>query len=159
VTIGNFADVAVEGEYKLVYVVFNTFFGLLSQQEQARCFAGVAQHLAVDGSFVVEVFVPDLTRFDGNQTVRVVQVSTESVNLDVSMHDPVNQRVTGQHVIFTEQGVKLLPIQIRYAWPSEMDLMARLAGLELAHRWGGWSREPFTSASGKHVSVYRVQEV
>jgi SAM-dependent methyltransferase len=156
VTIGNFADVGVEGEYKLIFVVFSTFFGLLTQEEQVRCFEGVARHLSADGSFVLEAFVPDLTRYSSLQAVRAAQITSEKVNLDVASLDPVTQQVTGQHVIFTDKGVKLYPIRIRYVWPSEMDLMARLAGLRLRHRWGGWSGEPFTAKSEKHVSVYEA---
>jgi SAM-dependent methyltransferase len=154
VTLGNFADVAVEGRFTLIFVVFNTFFGLPSQDDQVRCVQGVARHLTDDGVFVLEAFVPDLTRFDHGQRVEARQVATDRVSLDTSVHDPVRQRVMSQHVVLTEQGIRLYPVQIRYAWPSELDLMARLAGLRLRNRWAGWAGEPFTAASGSHVSVY-----
>lgn len=154
VTIGNFADMAVEGRFTLIFVVFNTFFGLLSQEDQVRCFLGVAQHLTHDGIFVLEAFVPDLSRFDRGQRVEVRAVETDRVYLDASRHDPVQQRVMSQHVVLSAQGIRFYPVQLRYAWPSELDLMARLAGLQLRHRWGGWAEEPFTAASGSHVSVY-----
>ncbi len=154
VTIGNFADVAASGEYNLIYVVFNTFFALLTQEEQTHCFENVARRLTSEGVFVIEAFVPDLTRFLGNQTTRAIQVTLERVKLDITMLDSVSQRITGQHVHITEQGIKLFPIQLRYAWPSEMDLMARLAGLELKHRWEDWTGRPFTTESQKHISVY-----
>ena len=154
VTIGNFGDMAVEGRFTLIFVVFNTFFGLLSQEDQGRCFLGVAQHLTDDGVFVLEAFVPDLTRFDRGQRVEARAVATDRIHLDASVHDPVQQRVVSQHVVLSEQGIRLYPVQVRYAWPSELDLMARLAGLQLRHRWAGWAQEPFTATSGSHVSVY-----
>jgi SAM-dependent methyltransferase len=154
VTIGDFADVAVEGRYRLVYVVFNTFFALLTQDDQVRCLAGVAGHLAPGGAFVVQAFVPDPTLYTGGQSVRASQLGLDEVRLDVARHDPVAQRVDFQTVLLSASGVRLQPGAIRYAWPSELDLMARLAGLRLRERWGGWRREPFTSASGQHVSLY-----
>jgi SAM-dependent methyltransferase len=154
VTIGNFADMTVKGRFTLIFVVFNTFFGLLSQEDQVRCVQGVAQHLTDDGVFVLEAFVPDLTRYDRGQRVEARQVDTDHVRLEASVHDPVQQRVVTQQVILTEQGMRLYPVQVRYAWPSELDLMARLAGLQLRHRWAGWAEEPFTATSGSHVSVY-----
>jgi len=135
-------------------VVFNTFFGLLSQEDQVRCFLGVAQHLTDDGIFVLEAFVPDLRRFDRGQLVEARAVETDRVRLETSVHDPVQQRVVSQHVLLSEQGIRLYPVQIRYAWPSELDLMARLAGLQLRNRWAGWAQEPFTATSRNHVSVY-----
>lgn len=155
VTLGNFADVAVEGEFSLVYVVFNTFFGLLSQEEQLRCFHNVAQHLTPDGVFLLELFVPDVARFTAGQNLKAIKVTSEGIILDVSLHDPVNQRITAQHVMIRESGVKLYPVQLRYVWPSELDLMAQLAGLRLHQRWGNWQRSPFTSNSGAHISIYK----
>jgi SAM-dependent methyltransferase len=154
VTIGDMADVGVSGRYRLVYVVFNTVFGLLTQDDQARCFENVAARLDGGGVFVVEAFVPDLTRFDRNQRVDVLEVESDRVRIDAARHDPVQQRISTQHVVVTEAGMRLYPVHLRYAYPSELDLMARLAGLRLKERFGGWRREPFTSESGKHVSVY-----
>jgi SAM-dependent methyltransferase len=154
VTLGNFADMAIEGRFTLIFVVFNTFFGLLSQEDQVRCFQGVAQHLTDDGVFVLEAFVPDLTRYDRGQRVEARQVETDCIHLAASVHDPVQQRVMTQQVVLTERGIHLYPVQSRYAWPSELDLMARLAGLQLRNRWAGWAEEPFTATSASHVSVY-----
>jgi hypothetical protein len=154
VTIGDMADVGVSGRYRLVYVVFNTIFALLTQEDQARCFENVAARLDGGGAFVVEAFVPDLTRFDRNQRVDALEVESDRVRVDVARHDPVHQRISTQQVDVTEAGTRLYPVQIRYAYPSELDLMARLAGLRLKERFGGWRREPFTAESGKHVSVY-----
>jgi SAM-dependent methyltransferase len=154
VTIGDFADVPVEGRYALVFVVFNTFFGLLTQVDQVRCFANVAERLQDGGRFLVEAFVPDLGRFERGQETSAIDVRLDEVHLHAARHDPVEQVVTSQHVVVREEGVRLYPVKIRYAWPSELDLMARLAGLELQDRWAGWQREPFTASSTSHVSVY-----
>jgi SAM-dependent methyltransferase len=154
VTLGDFADVAVDGQYALIYVLFNTFYALLTQEAQLRCFQNVARHLAPRGSFVVEAFVPDLGRFSGQQTVRATRVGDDEVQLDASQLDPVTQQISSQHVVLTEQGVRLYPVKLRYAWPAEFDLMARLAGLQLRHRWGNWRKEPFAEDSGKHISVF-----
>ena len=154
VTMGDFADVPVEGGYRLVYVVFNTFFALLSQDDQVRCFAGVARHLTPDGVFVLTAFVPDLSLYSGGQSVRAHGLGLDHVRLDAARQDPVAQRVDFQHVLMTADGIRFLPGALRYAWPPELDLMARLAGLRLRERWGGWRREPFDAASGLHVSVY-----
>lgn len=151
---GSFADVEVDGQFQLIYIVFNTFFALLSQEEQVRCFRNVASHLTSTGCFLIEAFVPDLNRFNGGQVNWATKVEDEVVELDVGQHDAVNQRVTSQKVVLKDQSVKLYPVQIRYVWPAELDLMAQLAGLRLRDRWGSWQRTPFDSTSGKHISVY-----
>ncbi len=156
VTQGNFADVAVEGRFSLVYVVFNTFFGLLSQEDQVRCFANVAARLEPTGVYVIEAFVPDLTLFDRGQRVNAIRIDDEEVIIDASRLELGNQTVRAQHIHVRDGGVKLYPVQLRYAWPSELDLMARLAGMRLRERWAGWRREPFTAGSGKHVSIYEL---
>jgi len=154
VTMGNFADVQVEGEFQLVYVVFNTFFALQSQEMQVRCFRNVASHLARTFALVIEAFVPDLTRFVKGQTIRPMRITTDRLELDVGEHDPLTQKVVSQKVVMTDGNLRLYPVQIRYAWPSELDLMAQLAGLRLRERYSGWQREPFTADSQKHISVY-----
>jgi hypothetical protein len=159
VTFGDFAGVPVEGRYRLVYVVFNTFFALLTQDDQLRCFAAVADRLAPGGALVLQGFVPDPTLYSGGQSVRTTEVGLDRARLDLARHDPVAQRVDFQHVVLTEAGIRLYPGALRYAWPSELDLMARLAGLRLRERWGGWRREPFGADSGLHVSVYEHAEV
>jgi SAM-dependent methyltransferase len=157
VTIGDFADVEVEGTFSLVFIVFNTFFALLTQDDQVRCFANVAAHLGPGGVFVIEGFVPDLTRFDRDQRVGVLELTMDEVHLDASRHDPATQRVSSRHVLLSEQGTRIVPVELRYAWPSELDLMARLARLRLRQRWGGWQKEPFGSSSPRHVSVYEKE--
>ncbi len=156
VTPGNFADVAVEGRFTLVYVVFNTFFGLLSQADQVRCFANVAARLEPPGAFVIEAFVPDLTLYDRGQRVNAIRVDDAEVIIDASRLELGNQTVRAQHIHVRDGSVKLYPVQLRYAWPSELDLMARLAGMHLRERWAGWRREAFTAESRKHVSVYEL---
>jgi hypothetical protein len=154
VTIGDFADVGVPGEYALIFIVFNTFFALLTQEDQLGCFRNVAAHLSDDGAFVIEAFVPDLRRFDKNQRFSVEAIDSDQVRIEASEHDPVHQQVESRHIVISEQGVKFYPLKIRYAWPADLDLMAQLAGLKLRDRWGGWRREPFTASSAFHVSVY-----
>jgi SAM-dependent methyltransferase len=154
VTIGDFRDFSFEERFRLVYVVFNTFFGLLTQDDQVACFQTIARHLTEAGVFVMEAFVPDPTRWDRGQRVGAVDVGTDMVDLEVSMHDPVGQRTTSQHVVLREGVMQLYPVRIRYAYVSELDLMARLAGLRLRDRFGDWDRRPFSAESGKHVSVW-----
>lgn len=155
VTMGNFADVPVAGSYRLIFVVFNTLFNLLTQGEQVRCFENVAAHLTDDGSFVVEASVPaDLYRLRNDQYVDAEAIGIGIVRLDVGRHDPVNQILDETHVHMSSEGLRLHPIVTRYAWPSELDLMARIAGLRLKERSSGWNGEPFTSVSARHVSVY-----
>lgn len=155
VTIGDFADVAVSGSFRLIFVVFNTFFNLLHQNDQVRCFENVAAHLDDDGAFVIETFVPSfLYRLRDDQYVDAETIEVDEVRLDVGRHDPVAQLLDESHVLLTNAGVRVTPIVARYAWPSELDLMARIAGLQLQERWAGWNNEPFTSASERHVSVY-----
>jgi SAM-dependent methyltransferase len=154
VALGNFVDVKVPGQFSLIYVVFSTFFGGLTQEDQIRCFDRVARHLTDDGVFVLEAFVPDVSRFDRGQRTSTIYLDTETAVIDSAKHDPVTQRVHAAHVIVSEEGNRVYPVQLRYAWPSELDLMARLAGLRLRERWGGWRRESFTALSPLHVSLY-----
>ena len=153
-TVGDFGEAPLGGPYGLIFVVFNTFFALTSQEDQVRCFANVASALHPDGCFAIEAFVPDQTRWNRHQRVGVDAVKSDSVTLEVSRHDPVGQCVEAQTVVVSQEGIRLYPAFLRYAWPSELDLMARLAGLRLRGRWGSWAREPFTSDSTYHISVY-----
>jgi SAM-dependent methyltransferase len=154
VTMGNFADVAVEGPFSLIYLVFTTLFALPSQSEQIRCLRNVAARLAPGGSFVMDAFVPNVARFRKGQSVTTERVGVSHVLLDACRHDPVNQRVESSHVLITGEGVRLFPVSIRYAWPAELDAMAMVAGLHLVHRWAGYDKTTFTAASMRHVSVY-----
>lgn len=152
-SVGDFADVAVEGRYSLVFVVANTFFGALTQDEQVRCFENVETRMMEGGVFVIEAFVPDPARFDpGRLSVRGIEL--DSVRLEALLHDPISQTIDGQAIELSEPGARFVPVRLRYAWHSELDLMARLARLRLQQRWDGWVGEPFTAASKHHVSVY-----
>jgi SAM-dependent methyltransferase len=155
VRIGNFADVDVEGAYRLIYVVWNTLFNLLTQDEQVRCFQNVAAHLTEDGCFVVETLTPAfLYRLQEDQYVQAEAIEVDEVRLDTLRHEAATQMIEESHVTLTSGGIRLNPVVQRYAWPSELDLMAQIAGLRLKGRWGGWNKEPFTSKSSLHVSVY-----
>jgi SAM-dependent methyltransferase len=158
VVVGDMATLPLGGPHGLVFVVFNTFFALGNQERQVECFHNVASALEPGGHFLIECFVPDVHRFrDGNQTVRAVSLDDSHLRLNVSMHDPMNQTVRTQVLVVRDGALWARPISTRYCWPSEMDLMARLAGLELSARWGGWNREPFTSQSAQHISVYSLR--
>ncbi|HEX8503252.1 MAG TPA: class I SAM-dependent methyltransferase [Pyrinomonadaceae bacterium] len=156
VTLGDFAEAGAAGEFSLVFVVYNTLFALQTQGEQVRCFRNVAARLKAGGAFVVEAFVPDPAQFKGGHGLRVLHTAPGRVALKVSEHDPVGQKIRSQHVVITQEGTRLFPVEVRYAWPAELDLMARLAGLRLRHRWGNWRREEFGARSEKHVSVYEL---
>jgi SAM-dependent methyltransferase len=148
IAIGDFADVPVTGTYRLIFVVANTMFNLLTQDDQVRCFQNVAQHLTGDGVFVIEAGSPDfLYRLPNHQYVEAEQIDVDEVRLDVARHDPVTQVLEETHVTLTRDGVRLNPIVTRYAWPSELDLMARIAGLRLKERWGSWDRQPYAADS------------
>jgi len=156
VVIGDFADVAVSGSYRLVYVVFNSFFNLITQDDQVRCFENVAAHLTDDGWFVVEGgctfnFVQHLR---AGQYVDAEGIGVDSVRFDLLRLDPSTQVLSENHVRVTADGVTFNPVMQRYAWPTELDLMARIAGLRLRERWGGWHRQAFTVNSDNVISVY-----
>ncbi|NJQ03051.1 class I SAM-dependent DNA methyltransferase [Streptomyces zingiberis] len=159
VTIGDMADVApdTDARFAMVFVVFSTFFFLMTQDEQVRCFANAARRLLPGGRFVLECPMPDVGRYQRGQRVEAHHVGLDHVRLTAVRHDPVEQRLSGHHVLISDQGIRLAPAFMRYAWPAELDLMARLAGLELRGRWGGWRREPFRG-EGDYVTVYEKPE-
>lgn len=155
VTMGDYADVGVDGEFRLIFVVFNTIYNLLSQDDQVRCFQNVARHLTNDGVFVIEAeLATDYLCARNKQYVDAERVEVDEVTLDVARFDTVTQLLEESHIQITENGIRLSPIVTRYIWPSEMDLMARIAGLRLHARYGGWHGEPFTNVSRRHISVY-----
>jgi SAM-dependent methyltransferase len=155
VAIGSFADFDLETRFPLVYVVFNTFFSLLTQDEQVSAFQSVARHLAPGGAFAMQAFVPDVTRFENDQhRVAVESVGIDEITLEMSSHDAVTQRTDSQYVLLRQGDVRLFPVRIRYAYVSELDLMARLAGLRLRERWSSWRRERFPSPDRSHISVW-----
>ncbi len=154
VTMGDMADVPVVGTYRLVYLVFNTLFNLLTQDDQVRCFENVARHLGDGGVFLVEAAVPDSMYGRGDRYVDAEAVATDRVTLDVGRYDRVTQLLDEAHVTLSQDGIRVSPIVTRFVWPSEMDLMARIAGLRLHARWSGWREESFDDRSVRHVSVY-----
>jgi SAM-dependent methyltransferase len=154
--VGDMTTTQTGRTYPLVYLVFNTIFNLLTQDDQIRCFENAARHLTDDGVFLVEAAVPSAW-LPRNQYVNAERVEAETVVLDVCRYDPVTQILDENHVRFDAAGVHLSPISCRLAWPSELDLMARLAGLRLVQRWGGWDSEPY-SGEGMHVSVYQLTD-
>lgn len=153
VTLGDFTDVAVDGEYALIYIVFSTLYGLLTQDAQVTCVRSAAARLAPGGLFVVEGFVPDPTRFDRGQRVQVNRIEATRMDLLFTRHDPVRQRVASQQVVVGVHGMQLYPVEVRYVWPSELDLMAHIARLRLRERWGDWRRGPYTG-NGARISIY-----
>jgi SAM-dependent methyltransferase len=155
VTIGDFADVQVEGAFRLIFVAFNTIFALLTQEDQLRCFANVAAHLSDDGVFAVQAFVPDLTLFNRGSRVSAQHVGLDAAAFDLAELDMATQQVTAQHIVLRNGSVTLYPVTLRFAYAPELDLMGRLAGLRLRERWAGWKREQFGSSSGQHVSVWQ----
>lgn len=154
VAVGDFAEVRLQERFTLVVLAFNTVYALPSQDAQVDCFAAAAGHLLPGGRFVIEAFVPDPTRFAQGRMVRTDSVGGDAVVLEVGEIDPAAQRMRTTKVRLGADGVRLYPANHRYAWPAELDLMARLADLRLVHRWAGWDRAPFTAASTHHVSVY-----
>src|SRR6266496_829668 len=152
VTIGDFATTTVEGRFSVAYLVFNTIMNLTTQDEQIACFQNVAAHLESGGCFVIEVGVPGLQRLPPGETVRAFQVS--AARLGFNEYDVVSQGLISHHYSVVDGELEVVSVPFRYAWPSELDLMARLAGMTLRERWSGWKREPFTSDSTKHVSVW-----
>jgi hypothetical protein len=152
VTVGDFATTAVDGEFSLVYLVANTIMNLTTQDEQVACFANAAAHLQPGGCFVIEVVVPGLQRLPPGETFQPFDVSPTHLGFDE--YDVARQGLVSHHYWVEDGNVEVRSPPFRYVWPSELDLMARLAGMTLRERWSDWSREPFTSDSTKHVSVW-----
>jgi SAM-dependent methyltransferase len=152
VTIGDFATTTVDKAFSLAYLVFNTINNLTTQDEQVACFQNVAAHLEPGGCFVIEVGVPDLQRLPRGESYRPFRVSADRLGFDE--YDVVSQGMISHHYRVVDGQLDVLSVPFRYVWPSELDLMARIAGMRLRERWSGWKGEPFTSLSTKHVSVW-----
>lgn len=157
VTIGDMADVPVAGPYRLVYLVFNTLFNLVSEERQAGCFRNVARVLAPGGAFVIETFVPDPANFDRDEQVQVREVTEDSATIRLHRYDRAAQTFVRQTVTFDAAGVHLKPFAMRYAWPEQVDELAERAGLRLTERYAEWDRSPFDADSRSHISVYRLR--
>jgi SAM-dependent methyltransferase len=149
---GDMATTRVDGEFSLVFLVFNTISNLTTQDAQVACFQNAADHLRRGGRFVIENNVPALQSLPPGQTVLPFRADPEGFSYDV--YDVVTQNFSSQHFYIVDGRLEAFPVEFRYAWPAELDLMARLAGMRLEHRWAGWGREPFTARSPGHVSVY-----
>jgi SAM-dependent methyltransferase len=153
VTIGDMATTRVEGDFRLVYLVFNTIMNLTTQDAQVDCFRNAAAHLAPGGCFVIEVMVPDLQRLPPGETFRPFDVTASHLGFDE--YDVAAQGLVSHHYTADKDGrLGHVFTPFRYAWPAEFDLMARIAGMRLRERWAGWQREPFTADSASHVSVW-----
>ena len=154
VTTKDMSRVGTGRTYGMVSLVYNTIGNLLTQVDQVRCFQNAARHLDDDGVFVIECSVPTAPARPGHQFVDAERIDVDHVVLDVCRYDPVSQILDENHVHISSGGVVLRPIRVRLAHPPEFDLMARIAGLRLRHRWAGWDAEPFTATSRRHISVY-----
>jgi len=152
VTIGDFATTTVEDTFSVAYLVANTIMNLTTQDEQVACFRNVAAHLEPGGCFVIEVLVPGLRRLPPGEAFQAFDVSASHLGFDE--YDVGRQGLVSHHYWIDDGKVEFFSPPFRYVWPSELDLMARLAGMTLRERWSGWKREPFTSDSTKHVSVW-----
>jgi SAM-dependent methyltransferase len=153
VTIGDFATTTVGTTFSVAYLVANTIMNLTTQDEQVACFQNVSVHLEPGGCFVIEVLVPELRRLPPGETFRPFDVSPGHLGFDE--YDVARQGLVSHHYWVADGKVEVFSPPFRYVWPSELDLMARLAGMALRERWSGWKREPFTSESTKHVSVWK----
>jgi SAM-dependent methyltransferase len=152
VTIGDFATTTVEGRFSVAYLVFNTIMNLTTQNGQVACFQNVAEQLEPGGCFVIEVMVPALQRLPPGETVRPFDVTATHLGFDE--YDVASQGLISHHYSVIDGNLDVVSMPFRYVWPSELDLMARLAGMTLRERWSGWRREPFTNDSTGHVSVW-----
>jgi hypothetical protein len=155
VTVGDFATAQVGRTFRVAYLVFNTIMNLTTQDEQVDCFRNVAAHLEPGGCFVIEVQIPDLQRLPPGETVRAFTVTPAHLGFDE--YDIAAQIVYSHHYFDRDGALEVFSAPYRYLWPSELDLMARLAGMRLRERWSGWGREPFTSESTKHISVWQKE--
>ena len=152
VTIGDVATTTVSGSFSLVYLVYNTIMNLTTQAAQVACFRNASAHLEPGGCFVVEVGIPDLQRLPPGETTHPFAVTETHWGFDE--YDIANQGLISHHLEIVGDQLERVSMPFRYAWPAEYDLMAELAGMQLRERWSGWKREPFTSESRQHVSVW-----
>ena len=148
----DFATTSCKRTFSLVYLIFNTIMNLTTQDKQVKCFQNAASHLNAGGCFVIEVIVPALGLIPHGETNHVFDLGDEHWGIDT--YDFVSQSIVSHHMKVRNQKAELSSIPFRYVWPSELDLMARIANLKLKARWGGWKKEPFTNTSRYHVSVW-----
>ena len=153
-TVGSFVTAQAPGEFSLIYLLFNTIMNITSQAGQVACFRNAARHLVPGGRFVVEVMVPELRRLPPGERVRAFRLADDSIGFDE--YDTATQTLVSHHMRFEGAEGRRRSIPFRYVWPSELDLMALIAGMELEYRWGDFRRDPFTAESRSHVSVWRL---
>jgi hypothetical protein len=154
VTLGDFTTARVDGSFRLAYLVRNTIMNLTTQDEQVACFENVARHLDTEGTFVMEVVVPALRRLPPGERFQPFDVSATHVGFD-EYTDLVNQNLVSHHYWISDAQTEAFASPFRFVWPSELDLMARIAGMVLSERWSDWDRQPFTADSTSHISVWR----
>jgi SAM-dependent methyltransferase len=152
VTIGDFVMTRVGRTFKLAYLVRNTITNLTTQDDQVECFRNVAAHLEPGGCFVIEVYIPELRRLPPGETIHAFTVTP--AHLGFEEYDVATQISFSHHYWVADGQLETFSAPFRYVWPSELDLMARLAGMTLRERWNDWNREPFTSESRSHISVW-----
>ncbi len=154
VHLGDMADMAVDGNFDLIYAVFGTLFMLPTQDDQVRCFRQAGNKLTPNGKLVIEALMPRPTIRDGGGKVTVADANDDRVIINVSENDAAAQTIQTRQVVLGPSGIEIHPVRIRYSWPSELDLMAQLAGLRLHARWSNWEGRPFTAEDQRHISVY-----
>lgn len=154
VLVGDMASFQLPERFDVVLLAYNTLFSIVSQERQVECLRAAAEHLAPGGKLVIECYAPyPMTKLPP-KNVLTYSLKVDEVVLMPTLHDQVEQTIEVNVVVLREDGIRLFPSRVRYAWPAEIDLMARLAGLTLSERWSDWTREPFGSGSDGHVSVY-----
>ena len=152
VIVGDMTTARAEGTFRLVYLVYNTIMNVVTQQGQVAVFRNAAAHLEPGGAFVIEVGVPDLQLLPFGETHRVFDFGERHIGIDE--YDVVSQGLVSHHFDIRNGRITSSSGPFRYVWPSELDLMADMAGLRLRERWADWNREPFTRLSHKHVSIW-----
>ena len=158
VTVGDMSTAQLDVEFDLIYLVFNTIFNLTTQEAQVRCFQNAARHLSPQGVFVIETVVPDFSEYVDGRRMKASWAEIDAARFEIAIQDRVNQTVSFQRIVISEEKNQMTPHFMRYAWPSELDLMAQLSGMGLKERWSWWDRSQFTSTSKSHVSVYGLDE-
>ena len=156
VAIGDFSTTIVEGEFSLVYLLYNTIENVTTQAGQVAAFRNAAHHLAPGGAFLIECLMPELRRLPPGERYVVFDFGERHWGIDE--YDVANQGLVSHHFNVVDGRVEYGAWPFRYVWPAELDLMAELAGLRLRERWSGWAREPFTSDSRKHISIWEKPE-
>lgn len=156
VHLGDMADLDLDGSFGLIYAVFGTLFMLPTQDDQVRCFQRAAEKLTPNGKLVVEALMPRPVGYDRGSKVTLADANDDRVIVNVSENDALAQTIQTRQVVLSPSGIEIHPVRIRYSWPSELDLMAQLAGLCLHARWSDWDRRPFTAEDQRHISVYEL---